>query len=63
MLEAPSTLVSIDAQALAAAAVCVGASLLLASVAAFLQRRPQLAWRPGWMETLAERVHLVRHAT
>ena len=56
----PSTLASIDTAALAAV-VCVGASLLVAWAVTVLQRRPQRTSR-SW-ETLAERLHLVRHAT
>jgi hypothetical protein len=64
-LGVPSTLVSIGTQAVLASAVCVGASLLLAWAVTMLQRRHQPASRSrssSW-ETLAERLHLVRHAT
>jgi hypothetical protein len=62
MLGVPSVLASIDTNAVAAAGVCVGASLLLAWTVMHLQRRPQRpSSRPSW-ETFAERFHLARHA-
>lgn len=61
MLGVPSTLASIDTHAVLSAVVCVGASLLLAWAVTVLQRRPQRL-SSSW-ETLAERLHLVRHAT
>jgi hypothetical protein len=62
MLGVPSTLVSIDTHAVAAAAVCVGASLLLAWTVTCLQRRPQRTAPSHSWGTLAERLHLARHA-
>jgi len=62
MLGVPSTLASIDASAVAAAAACVGASLLLAWAVMHLQRRPQRISSSHSWGTLAERLHLVRHA-
>ena len=47
MLSVPSTLVSIDTHAVAAAAVCVGASLLLAWTVTCLQRLTGDAQRFG----------------
>jgi hypothetical protein len=62
MLGVPSTLASIDVHALAAAAVCVGASLLAAWTVTVLQRRPQRAPRSRSWGTLVERLHPARHA-
>jgi hypothetical protein len=59
MLGVPGTLASIDAHAVAAAAVCVGASLVLAFAVTLVQRWPQRSHSWG---TLAERLHLARHA-
>jgi hypothetical protein len=62
MLGVPSMLASIDTYAVAAAAVCVGASLLLAWTVMHLQRRPrQVSSGHSW-GALAERLHLARHA-
>ena len=63
MLGVPSTLASIDTHAVAAAAVCVGASLLLAWAVTLLQRRPpqRVPGSRSW-EGLAARLHLARHA-
>ena len=62
MLGVPSTLASIDTHAVAAAALCVGASLLLASVVMYLERRPRRTSRAHSWGMLAERSHLLRHA-
>jgi membrane protein DedA with SNARE-associated domain len=62
MLGVPSTLASIDARAVAAAAVCVVVSLLAAWTVIMLQRRPGRAARSRSWGTLAERLHLARHA-
>jgi len=62
MLGVPSMLASIDTHAVAAAAVCVGASLLLAWAVMHLQRRPQRASSRHSWGALAERLHLARHA-
>jgi len=63
MLGVPSTLASIDTHAVLSAVVCVGASLLLAWAVTTMQRRLQRPSRSRSWGTLAERLHLARHAT
>ena len=62
MLGVPSTLVSIDAHAVMAAVACVGASLVLAAVVMYLQRRSTPIHRPHVWDIVVERCHTVRHA-